>query len=59
MARMAALQVISAVSDEDRDSIDEMANGGVAAVLPHAWTSTTKRPHSSEDSGRMVASYER
>jgi len=58
MARMAALQVISAVSDEDRDLIDEMSDDGVAEVLPHALSSRTKRPHSGEDSGRMVTSRE-
>lgn len=59
IASMAALQVTSAVSAQDRDAIDEMTNGGVAWVLPHAWSSRTKRPHSSEDSGRMMVSRER
>jgi len=54
---VAALQVFSAVGDEEVDSIVEMTDNSEAEVLTHACSSRTKRHHRIKELGRIVPNH--
>jgi len=51
---VAALQVLSALGDEDGDPSVEMSDDSEAGVLTHTQSSNAKRPRRVEESGKTV-----